>query len=548
MSLRLRLLLLIGALVVSFVVSLSVLHTIEAREFEQLLTSTRLSKSRILHRWLEMNSAPLNQFSRDYSQWTEMVDFVKSGDRGWAKINIEDSLANFRACAAWVYEPGGALVYAAYSPVDAGLSAYEPAPRVELLARAQPERFTHFFAAAPVGIIEVHGSPVHFSEDNARTGTPLGWFYVARLWDDSVLSSLSEFLGAKVELVANAPDPGHLRSEDTICLSHVMQDVQGGKLRILHADAQPVEFSMERDFEELKTLVYVSFGGATLLLLSFCLRFWVLKPLERLGTSLATSDPSPLNSLLRTRHELGRLARLVADSFNQRKKLEREIEDRKRAEAAYLRSETILRQTMEERASLGRNLHDGVIQSLYAAGMGLGTIKLGLRKNPDQAEAKLEQTRLALNEIIRDVRNFITGLEPEALRNQSFPQAVQALAEQMRSIAHFEADLDIDEEVAHSLSIVQRAHALQIIREAFSNALRHGSACRISVRLACNEGRAEIEIRDDGTGFDAASVMEGGKGLANLSDRAQDLGAELRLESKPGNGTVVHLLFPLPPR
>jgi len=92
------------------------------------------------------------------------------------------------------------------------------------------------------------------------------------------------------------------------------------------------------------------------------------------------------------------------------------------------------------------------------------------------------------------------------------------------------------------LSLAQRVHALQIAREAVSNALRHGAANRIGVSLQTRHGLAEFEVTDDGRGFDAGASAPG-MGLANFVARARELGAELAVTSEPGRGTRVQLIF-----
>jgi signal transduction histidine kinase len=191
-------------------------------------------------------------------------------------------------------------------------------------------------------------------------------------------------------------------------------------------------------------------------------------------------------------------------------------------------------------------LHDGVIQSLYAAGMGLASIKMTL--SPEQTEiiSRLEQTRAILNETIHDLRNFITGLEPEALKQKTFGQAVTALLATMQAVRPLKAKVDINDQLASRLSLVQRVHALQVIREAVSNALRHGDASTVSVALRENAGAAEFEISDDGCGFDPLTATSLGFGMSNLFERARDLDGELVFDSALGKGTRVKLIFDFP--
>jgi signal transduction histidine kinase len=291
--------------------------------------------------------------------------------------------------------------------------------------------------------------------------------------------------------------------------------------------------------------VFFAFGLLLIVAMWLALQAWILRPLSRIGDSLASDQPQLVADLSREKSELGRVAQLVRSSFEQRDALQREVRERAIAQAARERSEAALRANLEERSKLGRDLHDGVIQSLYAAGMGLTGIRALLRPEQTEAAARLEQSRAALNETIHDVRNFLIGLEPEALKLQTFSQAVAALLDMMNGIRPFHSRVEIDEALATGLSLAQRVHALQITREAVSNALRHGEASRISVALRSREGQAEFEVTDDGRGFDPNAGASPGKGLGNFAQRARELGADLNVDSEPGRGTRVRLVFSL---
>jgi signal transduction histidine kinase len=239
------------------------------------------------------------------------------------------------------------------------------------------------------------------------------------------------------------------------------------------------------------------------------------------------------------------VARLALEAFAQRRALRTEIEQRTQAQAALEQSEAALRQNLEERARLGRDLHDGVIQSLYAAGMGLAGIRTQLSVEQAEAAARLEQTRAVLNDTIHDVRNFIHGLEPEALRQQTFAQAIAALLELMRSHRDFRSRIDIADDLARRLSLAQRVHALQIAREAVSNALRHSAASEIAITLGQTGNLIEFAVSDNGAGFNPLAGGASGVGLENFAQRARELGAELSVHTTPGAGTCVKLCLPL---
>lgn len=86
--------------------------------------------------------------------------------------------------------------------------------------------------------------------------------------------------------------------------------------------------------------------------------------------------------------------------------------------------------------TLARDLHDGVIQSIYAAGLGLESALSQMEPDQPGVQAPLQQCRQSLNDVIREVRGFITGLEPEQIHRQGFAQSLEALARTMQALAH----------------------------------------------------------------------------------------------------------------
>ncbi len=547
MSIKLRLALMLSLLLAAFLVSLVLLRTLERRQLGQMLADSRQGRIDLLERWLDLTGASLRQFDNDYSQWDDMVRFLDRPDPQWAAVNLDASLANVDAQAAWVLRLDGSVAHAVNRWHDPALAA-PPVPVAPLLARAAGTPFLHFFARSPRGLLEMRCAPIQPSADLARTTPPRGWLLVARLWDEAQLEALARLSDSRVTLAgADAlatPPPDAVAAR----LTRRLADWSGQTIGALQLDFQSPDLAQALQTDLFAAWVFAAFGLVVILALALGLNRWVLRPLRWISDSLARSDTAAIQPLVaeRERTELGRVALLIQSAFAQKAQLIREVEDRKRAEEALRHSEAALRRTLEEQARLGRNLHDSVIQSLYAAGMGLASIRAQIHDSPDEAEAKIEQTRLALNETIRDVRNFITGLEPEAVRHQSFAHALDRLVEYLRAVHPIQAAIAIDESLAATFTLAQRAHALQIAREAVSNAVRHGEAAHVRLALQRVDGRAEFTIDDDGRGFTPAAGSGSGRGLKNLAERARELGAELTVSSELGKGTRVTVVFPLP--
>lgn len=245
------------------------------------------------------------------------------------------------------------------------------------------------------------------------------------------------------------------------------------------------------------------------------------------------------------RNELDTLAKLAQTSVAQGAELTRERDVRRRAEEDSQLKERLLTQSLEEKIRLGHDLHDGIIQSLYAVGLTLESARALLQTDPAEADRRLEQSRAALNNTIRDVRTYITGLSPDSLRRGGFTQALDALLAELGAGRDVRFDVKIDDAATALLSAEQSTDALQISREAVSNALRHGGASLITIRFHQSGQEVCLLVQDNGTGFDASGRRDGGHGLGNMQARAGRHGATVRVASQAGEGTRVILTLPL---
>ncbi len=258
--------------------------------------------------------------------------------------------------------------------------------------------------------------------------------------------------------------------------------------------------------------------------------------------SRTAETPTPFR---RAGSELSTLARLAESSVAQGAELTRERDVRRLAEEDASLKQQMLTQSLDEKIRLGRDLHDGIIQSLYAAGLTLESVRALVKSNPDEAEQRLEQTRASLNNAIRDVRAYIGGLAPESLRRAGFARALSGLLGELRAGREAQFDMQIDDEAAAQLSSTQSVEALQIAREAVSNALRHGGASMITVRMHQGDHEVCLLIQDNGSGFDASRSRDGGHGMANMKARSARMGATLRVTSDAETGTRVLATLPI---
>jgi two-component system, NarL family, sensor histidine kinase DevS len=196
---------------------------------------------------------------------------------------------------------------------------------------------------------------------------------------------------------------------------------------------------------------------------------------------------------------------------------------------------------MDERERIAKDLHDGIIQSLFAVGMGLQGTAL-MAGSPETA-ARIESAVGELDRVIRDLRNYIFGLRPGILADRQLDQALRELGEDIQKRSSLRVEVEVDAELAALVS--SRSHQIvQVTREALTNVARHAQAKQSLVRLTRTGQTAVLTIEDDGIGFDVRRD-KAGNGLRNMRDRATAMGGSLRISSKAGKGTNLRFIFPI---
>jgi len=208
----------------------------------------------------------------------------------------------------------------------------------------------------------------------------------------------------------------------------------------------------------------------------------------------------------------------------------------------YVRAQTDLRRLglMDERERIAKELHDGIIQSLFAVGMNLQST--ALMSGSPETSARVDRAVEELDRVIRDLRNYIFGLRPGILADRQLNQALEALGEEVSSTSQIPIAVEVDGALSATLSF--RSHEIvQLTREALSNITRHSQAKHAAVRLSRRGGNAILAIEDDGTGFDARGSSSG-NGLRNMRERVVAIGGTLRISSSNGKGTKLRFTFP----
>ena len=200
---------------------------------------------------------------------------------------------------------------------------------------------------------------------------------------------------------------------------------------------------------------------------------------------------------------------------------------------------------IDERSRIGMDLHDGVIQSIYAVGLTLESAQMILDEKPDEARELLNQSIAGLNDAIRDIRNFILDLRPRRF-DGDLTAGIARLVREFQANTMVEVDVTLPKELSDSAPPAVSQAAFLTAQEALANIARHAHASRVSLDLIQDADSIRLNVADDGQGFDVRGQNQTvGHGLANMRARAKELGGSFVVESEFGQGTTIRLRLPL---
>jgi len=209
----------------------------------------------------------------------------------------------------------------------------------------------------------------------------------------------------------------------------------------------------------------------------------------------------------------------------------------------YEKLESLAR--LEERERIGMDLHDGIIQSIYAVGLALDYAQSAVEADPRMARLKIEQAVEGLNNAIRDIRSYILDLHPRQFRGEDLMVGLQQLVDEFIANSRTQATLVGPKNGLVTLPTPNATALFHICQEALANVARHSRAPQVNVHLWTNNDRVILEIADNGRGFDLRKMsVTLGHGLSNMHVRAHKVGGNVEIASEPGEGTTVMAWVP----
>jgi nitrate/nitrite-specific signal transduction histidine kinase len=192
-----------------------------------------------------------------------------------------------------------------------------------------------------------------------------------------------------------------------------------------------------------------------------------------------------------------------------------------------------------ERSRLARELHDAVTQTLFSANLIADVLPRIWKRNPEEGMQNLEELRQLTRGALAEMRTMLLEMRPESLERADIKSLLTQLVDAFIGRVRVPVSLVIqgDCELTHEVKI----GFYRIAQEALNNIAKHSGARQVEVRLECQPAGMILLIKDDGLGFDPEAITPGHMGIAIMRERANSIGASLKIESQPGRGTIVEL-------
>ncbi|WP_309400398.1 sensor histidine kinase [Cerasicoccus maritimus] len=395
-----------------------------------------------------------------------------------------------------------------------------------------------FFAPSPRSPLQCAFTPLQ----PGNSGQPSGYLLVGRNWDRLFMTNLSMSAEAHIQTIplnsVNALPSGFLDGNREYRITEIGVGPMGQPVL-----AYTATFNLNRELDIIQQNQtrhrQISLAVLGVMMLFFAVLWkWLAYPIRLVSEALETDDPTVLKPILNEDYDWARIAQRLTESSEARLELAREVQ--RQQEEARIREETA-----HVRESLARDLHDGVIQSVYAVGLQLERANLMTSRNPDKAKERINDCKNSLNGVISELRGFIKGLTPEPLQGKSLQDALEQLVIHTQKSTEAKLHIHISPEACEALDTAQSLQLYQISRELLSNAIRHARAQNIQIRLAYDGESVQLLVIDDGIGIDETQRRPDSRGMTNLQDRARQMGSIVKVSINTPTGTRIRVTVPL---
>lgn len=216
-----------------------------------------------------------------------------------------------------------------------------------------------------------------------------------------------------------------------------------------------------------------------------------------------------------------------------------DLTEQKKHDEAIVAAERSAREMLEERQRLAHDLHDAINQTLFSASLIAEVLPRMWEKDQAEARRSLEDLRRLTSGALAEMRALLAELRPSTLTDSDLGDLLRQLGNAFSGRTNIPVAVTITRKFILP-SEVQVAF-YRVCQEALNNVAKHAEASQVEINLKREESLIELRIRDNGQGFDIEQTFLGHNGLSMMKERAEAVGAELSVSSRPGHGTEVTL-------
>jgi signal transduction histidine kinase len=210
-------------------------------------------------------------------------------------------------------------------------------------------------------------------------------------------------------------------------------------------------------------------------------------------------------------------------------------------ENALLRVQSTQAATVSERNRLARDLHDAVSQTLFSASLIADVLPKLWEKKPEVAQQKLDELRLLTRGALSEMRTLLLELRPSSLIEMDLADLIRHLTNAFAGRTRIPIQINLEGVVDPPSNVKEVIY--RVVQEALNNVDKHAQASEVTIDMLRSENEFRLEIRDNGLGFNPQNVPHESLGLGIMRERAAAIGARWMIESSPGNGTRVNLIW-----
>ncbi|WKL44669.1 ATP-binding protein [Flavobacterium sp. ZE23DGlu08] len=545
------LLLIISTSIFFFLIYISLyLYTVQEESHFYKITYNQYDKE--VKSLFRLNSKTPTATIIDVTYWDELVHFTNTKDEKWYNKYILREFESYEADYIGIYGLDQKLIN---KTVSSKIKNFDFIPK-EMMSVLYKSKLKRFYIKIPEGIVEVFGATIHPSNDPKKNKTkPSGYFFMARLLDESFMSALGNISSSKVNLVSS--DYVIANEDDFVIVGLDLKDWKKEVVaRLLFK--RPFNLNYTNTKEILFIVVLVSL--INIFVYVYYTKRWVYNPLKLIKSILETGNISSINSLKRSDGEFGYIGNLFEENSNQRKQLE--ISKQKAEESDTLKSSFLANLSHEIRtpmnAIMGFSdlLHDAKLEEEERLEY-LKIIKNSGGNLVSIIEDLIEMSKIDARQIMPNYK----GLDIEKCITELY-DSIKVTIPKDKEIQFY--ILENPEKLQGDI-LTDETKLKQIIVNLITNALKFTDRGFVAFGYSINKEKEvlEFKIEDSGMGisesylkviFDRFRRIEGdgsvelsglGLGLSITKAYVEMLGGEIKVKSTIGQGSVFSFSIPL---